>query len=897
VSATPTAEAPEHDDGPAPEARDLSGLRALVIGIAVVVALALVASTVFAAVTVRRPLPEHEGTLSVPGLEEEVRVVRDERGIPHVYASTPHDLFLAQGYLQAQDRFFEMDYRRHVTAGRLAELVGDVPEAIEADKVIRTFGWRRVAEEEWHLLAPETRANLQAYAEGVNAYLEDQEPEQIAVEYTVLGMRVELDEPEPWDPVDSVAWLKAMAWDLRGNYDAELERALAYSTLGDVARVEALFPDHTAVAAEPILSNADRAAAAASADATQTSAQVFAEAPAPQDTTRHSGQRLPEYGTAGVEQVVEAARGALDAIPVLVGRGEGTGSNSWVVSGEHTASGAPILANDPHLSLGAPGVFAQVGLHCETVGEQCPFDVSGFSFAGFPGVIIGHNADLAWGLTNMGADVTDFFIERVRDDTWLSDREAETWEPMEVRTETIRVAGGTAVDLVVRSTAHGPVVSDVLDVATVVGAPTEAGTAFGEYAVSLGWTALQPGRSADAIFLMNTARDAADVQAAAALLDVPAQNIVFATADGHIGYQAPGRIPVRADVDGPVPSDGTWPRPGWDPRYDWQGYVDPAQMPRALDPESGFIVAANQAVLPAESQPFLSRDWDYGFRSQRIRTLIGEQIAEGRPFDVADMTRIQTDDRSPFADVLVPVLLDVELPDEYDAAGQELLADWDGHMDADSPAAAYFAAVWRNLLEDTFWDDLPETMRPSGDDRWLVVMQGLLERPEDPLWDDRSTINVLESRDEILRQALVSARRELTVELSKEPEDWRWGTLHTLHLRHPVLGGETIPGLVRDYMNPNPVPMSGGSAIVNATGWDAGTGSFAVSTGPAMRMVVDMGNLDASTWVAVTGVSGHPASRHYQDQLRTWAAGETFPWPFSRDAVAEAADVEATLVP
>jgi penicillin amidase len=855
------------------------------VGLSVVVVLALVATTAFAVVTVRRPLPTWDGAHDVAGLDGEVSVVRDARGVPHVYAETSHDLFLAQGYLHAQDRFFEMDYRRHVTSGRLAELVGDVPEAIEADMVIRTFGWRRVAEEEWHLVSPETRAHLQAYAEGVNAYLESRDPEQLALEYTVLGLRVPLTEPEPWDPVDSLAWLKAMAWDLRGNYDAELERALAYSTLGDAGLVDELFPDYSVAGNEPILTNADRADGGA-----DTSADT--------DAGERTGTRIaPEYGTSAVGGALGAARRALDAVPVLVGRGEGTGSNSWVVSGEHTVSGAPMLANDPHLTLGAPSTWAQAGLHCETVSDECPFDVAGFGFAGFPGIVIGHNGQLAWGLTNMGADVTDFFIERVRDDTWLSDRTAEIWEPMEVRTETIRVAGGRPIDLEVRSTAHGPIVSGVLDVDDVVGAPTQAGTEFGEFAVSLGWTALEPGRTADALFAFNTAQDADDVQAAAALFEVPAQNIVFATADGHIGYQAPGRIPVRAEVSGPVPSDGTWPRPGWDPRYDWQGYVPPEEMPRALDPESGFVVAANQAVLPARSEPFITRDWDYGFRSQRIRTLLGEQMAAGRPFTVADMNRIQNDDWSPFAEVLVPVLLDVDLDDDYDSAGQELLADWDGRMDAGSPAAAYFAAVWRNLLKDTFWDDLPESMRPSGDDRWLVVMEALLEQPDDPLWDDRSTLNVVESRDEILTQALVSARRDLTVELSKNPEDWSWGTLHTLDLTHSVLGGVRVPSLVRDYVNPAPVPLAGGSAIVNATGWDAGSGSFGVNTGASMRMVVDMGDLDASTWVTVTGVSGHPASPHYDDQLTAWATGRTFPLPFSREAVSEAAETTATLVP
>ncbi|ACZ31828.1 peptidase S45 penicillin amidase [Xylanimonas cellulosilytica DSM 15894] len=868
-------EAPPEQPSPAPRRRR-SRLRRLVVGVAVVVVLVLVAATAFTAVVIRRPLPQTTGTLQLDGLTGDVRVLRDERGVPQIFADTPEDLFRAQGFVAAQDRFFEMDYRRHVTAGRLAELVGDVPEAIEADKVIRTFGWRRVAEQEWDLITPQTRAFLTAYADGVNAYLATRAPEELAVEYTVLGLSVDVGTPEPWDPIDSLAWLKAMAWDLRGNYDDELERALAYSELKDVTRVEELFPPFATAGNATILAPEDLPA---DQDATAT--------PTAATTTFRS--------TPALDAALASARDAIDAVPVLVGRGEGTGSNSWVVSGEHTASGAPMLANDPHLSLGAPSIWAQVGLHCNDVSAACPFSVAGFSFAGFPGVIIGHNGDLAWGLTNMGADVTDFFIERLREDTV---QRGEEWVPVETRTETIRVSGSAAIDLEVRTTTHGPIISDVLDVATVTGAPTAQGTLLGSYAVALAWTALTPGYTADAVFAINLAQDADDIREAAALFDVPAQNIVFATVDGHIGYQAPGRIPLRAEVtDSPVSANGAWPRDGRDPRYDWQGWVPAEEMPRALDPASGFIVAANQAVLPDGVGPHLTSDWDYGFRSERIRTLLQQQIDSGRPFTADDFNTIQNDDWSPFAQVLLPALLDVRIEDEYDAAGQRLLRDWDGRMTADSAAAAYFSAVWRNLLQDTFWDDLPPDMRPDGGSKWLVVLRGMLEQSDDRFWDDRSTLNVTESRDEALLQAMVSARRDMTVEMSKNPADWRWGTLHHLRLQHSVLGGESIPAPVRRLMNPSPIGMPGSSSVVNATAWDAGTGSFDVTAGPSMRMVVDLGHIDASTWVNVTGSSGHPGSRHYTDQLRAWAEGRTFPFPFTRDAVEAAARDELTLRP
>lgn len=845
-------------------------LRILLVGAAAVVVLVLVAAVGVTA-TVRRPLPAHAGALDLPGLAAEVTVLRDARGVPQLYAESPTDLFAAQGFVHAQDRFFEMDYRRHVTAGRLSELVGEDDAALEADVVIRTLGWRDVAEREWDLLAEDTREYLQAYADGVNAYLDQRGTDALGVEYTVLGLRLDVAEPEPWTPVDSLAWLKAIAWDLRNNYTDELSRAVSYSTVRDVARVDELFPRYPQDVNLPIVTEVQPAAA------------VVSETP----------DRLlldPE-----LQAAVDAAQRALDAVPRLLGEGDGTGSNSWVVSGEHTASGEPLLANDPHLGLSAPGIWSQMGLHCQEVDEACPFDVAGFTFAGLPGVMIGHNADLAWGLTTLPADVTDFFLERVdaADGTYLRDGEQV---PLEVRAETIEVAGGEPVEIEVRSTVHGPLVSDALGLWRLGSTPTADGNRPGTE-VALSWTALEPGTTADAVFAMAVAKDADDVAAAAAQFTVPSQNIVWASVDGHIGYQAPGRIPVRARVtDGPVPSDGSWPRPGWDSRYDWQGYVDPEDMPAVVDPAEGFVVAANQAVTAAGSGPYLASDWDYGYRSQRIREQLEVALTTATPIDVQHANELQNDEWSPYAEVLLPVLLDTTVDDFTDEA-VDLLRDWDGMQAADSAAAAYFAAVWAKLLELTFHDDLPETEWPSGNSRWLAVVTGLLEDADNPWWDDRRTVNVVESRDELLARSLTEARLELTVELGKTADDWDWGRLHTAAPQHPVLGGEGVPQLVRDLVNPRPVAVGGGSSLVNAMGWDAASESFGVTASPSMRMVVDLADLDASTWVTMTGTSGHPGSVHYTDQLGAWAEGRTFPWPFTAEAVREASVRELVLRP
>jgi penicillin amidase len=350
-------------------------------------------------------------------------------------------------------------------------------------------------------------------------------------------------------------------------------------------------------------------------------------------------------------------------------------------------------------------------------------------------------------------------------------------------------------------------------------------------------------------------------------------------------------------VDGPVPADGTWPRPGWDSRYDWSGWVDPEEMPAEVDPADGYIVAANQEVTPAGTGPYLTSDWDYGFRSDRIRDLLDELIADGTPIDVATMGELQNDEWSPYAAALVPTLVDLTEPDAFTQEAIDLLREWDYQQTADSAAAAYFAAFWSTLLNLTFHDDLSDQMWPDGGSRWLEVVVELLDEPNSPWWDDRRTVTVVESRDEILVRALEAARLQLTVELGKDAGDWQWGRLHTASPEHAVLGGDSIPAIIRRLVNPSPLAVGGGSSIVNATAWDASTGSFAVTAAPSMRMVVDLGDLDGSTWVTMTGTSGHPGSVHYTDQFAAWAAGRTYGWPFTREAVEDASVVTLTLAP
>jgi penicillin amidase len=395
------------------------------------------------------------------------------------------------------------------------------------------------------------------------------------------------------------------------------------------------------------------------------------------------------------------------------------------------------------------------------------------------------------------------------------------------------------------------------------------------------------------LLALNTAATPEDITAAAALIAAPAQSILFATTTGDIGFQAAGLIPVRASAAADnygyvgeelIPLNGTWPQDGRHTEKGWAGFIPSEDMPRALNPESGFLVAANQAVLPTGQGPFLGMDYDYGFRAARITEMIRGVIDTGQVLTPGHMSAIQFDAYNPAATVLVRTLQEIDLPTDWQAAGQRLLADWDHTMDAHSSAAAYFAATWNHILQLTFWDELPEGVRPDGTSRWLVVVRDILYQPNDPFWDDRSTLNVVESRDEILRTALIAARNELTTRVSSNTEDWHWGALHLTKLENPVLGGSTRPRLQRWYANPQALPTSGSTLSVNATAWPAGTTDMDVMTGPVFRVVMDMGDFEGSTWVNMPGNSGHVGAHHYDDQLEAWVRGDQFRFYFRSPA-------------
>lgn len=818
--------------------------------------------------TVRASFPVVSGAVTVDGLTAQVTVIRDDLGVPQLYADGLEDLFAAQGYVHAQDRFWEMDVRRHITAGRLSEMFG--ASQVTTDSFLRTLGWRRVAEQEIPMLSARSRRILDAYASGVNAYLAERRGDELSLEYAVLGLQNPDYQPEPWTPADSVSWLKALAWDLRGNMEDEIYRSIMSASVG-VDQTEKLFPPYPFAKHRPIVTTGGVVNG------------VFDAGNVPTSGSKGASALIPSEAVGALQRLRTSTEGLTRWLGPT---GPGIGSNSWAISGDKTSTGKPLLANDPHLAPMMPSIWYQAGLHCTTQTDDCNYDVAGWSMAGLPGIFIGHNDTIAWGFTNLGPDVTDLVLEQVDGDSYLVDGKDVAFT---TREEIIKVAGGEPVVITVRETIDGPLVSDVagIDTYRAVGAdapvPAPGSALSGAepsrppgYGVALRWTALQPAPTFDAFDLLNTARTWEEFRTAAMKLSVPAQNLLYADVAGNIGYQAPGRIPIRNGYD------GKWPVPGWDSAYQWKGTLAFESLPSVLNPSEGWIVTANQAVIGPPYPFFLTDDWAYGARSQRIIDLIEESTAGGAKVNAERMREIQMDGHNELAAFLAPRL--VELPTtELTAPAVALLDGWDGQQTADSAPAAYFNAVWRQLVHRMFDAAADEELiYASGGDRYWQVIENIWDTPGDFWWDDK-TINGTQTRDETLEAALTAAADELTASQGDDPSGWSWGALHTLDLENQTLGMSGI-WPIEWLFNRGPIETAGGESTVNATGWTPKNG-YTVDWVPSMRQVIDLADFDASTWVNLTGASGHAFNPHYDDQIEAWRTGAQYPWAFSRDQV------------
>jgi len=736
----------------------------------------------------RTSLPDTGGTATVAGLSARVEIARDANGVPHIRAQSASDAYYGLGYVHAQDRLWQMEGMRRLVAGRLAEIGG--PRALRSDRYMRLLGLYALAEASFAALSPDAQAALEAYARGVNAFIAGHggawPPEFYAARIA----------PEPWTPADSLVWGRLMALRLTGNWMSEVLRVRLAERLTP-AQIGDLWPD-----------DQDGAPATISA----------ALAPA----------------------VARALQAAADAVPVALHRT--SASNAWTIDGRRSATGKPILANDPHLGLSVPGVWYLARLTAPGL------DVSGATAPGVPFTVLGHNDRIAWGLTTTESDTQDLYLERLVPDRPGHYETPEGPQPFALRTEVIKVRGGADVEMTVRSTRHGPVVSDL-----------EPDAAPAGQVVALAWTGLRPhDTTAEAVYRLNRARDWESFRAALRLWQAPQQNLVYADIDGNIGFLAPGLVPVRRS------GRGLAPVPGWDDAYGWSGFIPFEDLPQTFRPASGRIVNANHRIVGPDYPYWLGDGWSEPYRAKRIF----DRLDAAPRHTVEANAALQNDIVSLDVPDLLPVLLAAGPFEGRAGAAAALLRRWDGAMDRRRPEPLIYTAWLRALNRALYADELG----PQFGDYWglrpLVVRRMLTERTA---WCDDVTTPAAETCPMQVRAALDRALDELAQAYGDDMAGWRWGAAHVARFRHSLFGWVPV---LRDIADIE-VEADGGAHTVNRAQPRIGSEAnpYADVHGPGLRAVYDLADLANSRFMIATGQSGNPLSAHYRDTTERWRDG------------------------
>ena len=758
----------------------------------------------------RQSLPVIDGELRAQGLQAPVRIVRDKEGVPHIFATSTRDGWFAMGYVHAQDRLWQMEFQRRVGQGRLSEFLGE--KAFETDLLFRTLDIAGTARRILAKLDPDTRANLDAYAAGVNAELAS--GRTLPVEFQAFRMH-----PEAWKPEDGIAWLLVMAWDLSANWKLELAR-LRFTNLMGQERAAQFMPSY------------------------------------PGDT---------EPPWPDLKALYAELRPQADALLALAPPMEGAvGSNSWVVSGAHARSGRPLLANDPHLGLQAPALWYLA--HLSTPAGN----VVGGTLPGVPFVVLGHNDFLAWSMTTTNGDTQDLFIEKLvpgDDESYVTPTGKARFE---VRDEVIRV-GSEARHVRIRSTRHGPVLSDAVKAAH--------GAAPGGYVLALAWTALiDTNATARAGFALNAAASHEQLMAALRDFQAPQQNVVYAERDGRIGFVAPGLVPIRREDNAAM---GRVPVPGWDARYDWQGLLAFEDLPAVLDPPSGRIVTANHKITPPGYKPFISVDWFPPYRADRIEALL-----DGQPLHTLDsFARIQADSVSFLASATLSFARAAKPLTDEGRILQQRLTDWNGDMAVDSKAALAFAAWYRELTRLVYADDLGALFTESWDMRAAFMLKVL--RGEDGMesWCDNTSTPAHETCEYLEGQAFDLAALHLQRRW-RRADSLQWGDVHFAASDHRPFG--FVPLL--DRLFDIPVPTAGDTYSVNVGHYFIRDPDrpFANRHAPSLRALYDLGDLERSRFMHSTGQSGNVLSPWYANFAERWAKVEYITIPTRPESIVAA---------
>lgn len=792
---------------------------------------------------VYRPLPQLDGTVSLPGLQQEVTVGRDAWGVPHIRAASLEDLAQAQGYVMAQDRLWQMDLLRRVARGRLSEILG--PLTLPVDKEFRTYGFSRAADRDATLLDPESLRLMEAYARGVNKFIEHHR-NNLPLEFSLLRYT-----PEPWRPSDTLAISAYMYRTLTNTWETELHRAAVAERAGS-EHARDLFSqvapmDHFVIG-DPDVPNDGSQRSSTGPDDEDDDDDLVPDTVLKANRGLSDGTAVPDSAPDLGSALSRSVLTFLEESPEAIRRG--LGSNNWVVSGAHTATGKPLLANDTHLDLSIPPIWYEI--HLTAPG----WNVKGFTLPGAPMIIIGHNDRIAWGFTNNGADVQDLYIETFNPSSPDEYRVNGAWTKAQVLDETIRVKGRPDEHLNLTVTRHGPVVRRE-----------------GDHGYALRWTATEPGGLANTYNWLGKARNWNEFRNTMKRVWGPAQNVVFADVDGNIGYIMAARVPIRKKGHGEVPV------PGDTDDYEWTGYIPFDQLPQALNPESGFIVTANARVVGPNYKPYLTDRWYEPYRTARIYDLLHDRH-DLRP---VDMLKVQTDTYSYpevfLADQLSAAARTVKPKDPRTLKLIEGLKDWNGIADANSPEVSFLHATISAAVDLLLQPFLGNDTNLYQWRRTSFLQKILTDRPAKWL------PSAYKNYDELLAAAGDRAVGTLTEQSrSASIDDWAWKRFDSLYMLHPL--GRS--GILKTFLSITDMPQSGTVYSVRAA---------ARTHGPAMRFVANLADWDNSILLIPAGQSGQPGSSHYTDQFSYWYEGKPIFSPFTDAAEAAARKHSLILKP
>jgi penicillin amidase len=746
------------------------------------------------------------GHLGVKGLSSPVRVLRDRWGVAHIYAQNPHDLFFAQGFVAAQDRLFQMEVWKRAGQGRLSEILG--PSAVARDVSARQLAYRGDMQAEYQSYAPDTEQILEAFTRGINAYIQNVKAPGgpgLPVEFTIAGFG-----PEAWHPRDCLN--RMAAFSMTGNAASELEYARALTELG-----------------------ASKAAKIVNFDP-----QVGLDPDLHLDLKGLTPDLLDSF-VGNDQRIVFPAR------PI-------EGSNNWTIAGTRTASGKPILANDPHRVVGLPSLRYMV--HLVAPG----WNVIGAGEPGLPGVALGHNADIAWGFTIFGLDQQDLYVEELNPSNPLQYKTPAGWKPMVVKRETFKIAGGPAKDVDLKFTQHGPIVWQ-----------------SGNRALALRWVGSEPGTAGYlASLAIDRAKNWTEFEAAVARWKVPSENLVYADRSGNIGEHSVGLVPVRHWTGLlPVPGNGG---------YEWAGFVPMDELPHSFNPPEAFIATANHKMIPDNFPYRVGFEWEPAYRITRIDSVIEESGGKGQKLSLGDMQALQNDVTS-LAGIEFQKLLETT-PLGKDPAVADFL-HWNGQLTRQSEPAALYEVWFREIGKRLARQISPEFAKHYEGLLPNTVLR-ILAKPDAEIFGDHPSTR----RDEILAGALENAKQELTARLGADPKQWQWGHLHQIHFRHALDERSPDASALFDLA---PRARPGDEYTVDATGVPAD--SWEQNEGASYRQIIDLADWDESIAVNAPGQSGQPTSRHYDDLAPLWDAGQYFPLSFSSHAVESVQADELVLTP